>query len=139
MAIGLTDTVMLGRYDKTALAASVLGNTVYLFCWFIGLGPASAIAPMIAHVLGARPDDRTETAAIVRMGLWSVLLMSVPLVGASFCRRIKSCCSSDRSPISRRPPAGSQSRLRSDFPSRSRSKFSAISPSRSAGHSRPST
>ena len=80
MAIGLTDTVMLGRYDKTALAASVLGNTVYLFCWFIGLGPASAISPMIAHVLGARPDDRTETAAIVRMGLWSAMLMSIPLV-----------------------------------------------------------
>jgi MATE family multidrug resistance protein len=81
MAIGLTDTVMLGRYDKTALAASVLGNTVYLFCWFIGLGPASAVTPMIAQVLGARPDDRTETAAIVRMGLWSVVLMSIPLVG----------------------------------------------------------
>jgi MATE family multidrug resistance protein len=81
MAIGLTDTIMLGRYDKTALAASVLGNTVYLFCWIIGLGPVGAVSPMIAHILGARPGDRAETRAVVRMGLWSAAIVSLPLIG----------------------------------------------------------
>jgi MATE family multidrug resistance protein len=85
MAIGLTDTIMLGRYDRTALAASVLGNTVYLFCWIIGLGPVGAVSPMIAQVLGARPDDHAQTRAIVRMGLWSAAIVSVPLVGLLLC------------------------------------------------------
>src|SRR5205085_9807665 len=60
---------------------SVLGNTVYLFCWFIGQGPAAAVSPMIAQVLGARPNDRGTTRAIVRMGLWSVGFISLPLIG----------------------------------------------------------
>ena len=80
MAIGVTDTIMLGRYSKTALAAAVLGNTVFFFSWIIGQGPTAAVSPLIAHVLGARPNDRANVRAIVRMGFWSVGLMSLPLV-----------------------------------------------------------
>lgn len=87
MAIGLTDTIMLGRYGEAALAASVLGNTIYLFCWFIGLGPAAAMSPMIAHALGARPRDRADTRAIVRMGLWAAGLISLPLMAVLFYAR----------------------------------------------------
>jgi MATE family multidrug resistance protein len=85
--IGLTDTIMLGRYSETALAASVLGNTVYLFCWFIGLGPTSAISPMIAQIVGANPGDHDDTRAIVRMGLWSAGLISLPLTAVMFFTR----------------------------------------------------
>src|SRR5437867_571678 len=81
MAIGLTDTVMLGRYGSAALAASVLGNTVFLFCLFLGQGPTAAISPMIAQIQGARPRDRADTRATVRMGLWSAGLVSPPLIG----------------------------------------------------------
>ena len=81
MAIGVTDTLMLGRYSKTALAAAVLGNTVFFFSWIIGQGPTAAVSPLIAHVLGARPNDRANVRAITRMGFWSVGIMSLPLVG----------------------------------------------------------
>jgi MATE family multidrug resistance protein len=87
MAIGVTDTIMLGRYSQTALAAAVLGNTVFFFCWIIGQGPTAAVSPLIAHVLGARPNDRANVRAIVRMGFWSVALMSLPLVAFLLCTR----------------------------------------------------
>ncbi|MBV9330990.1 MAG: MATE family efflux transporter [Alphaproteobacteria bacterium] len=80
MAIGVTDTVMLGRFSKTALAAAVLGNTVFFFCWIIGQGPTAAVSPLIAHVLGARPNDRANVRAITRMGFWSVAIASLPLM-----------------------------------------------------------
>jgi len=80
MAINLTDTLMLGRYSQTALAASVLGGTVFFFAWIIGQGPTAAVSPLIAHVLGARPNDRAHVRAITRMGFWSVALVSLPLV-----------------------------------------------------------
>jgi MATE family multidrug resistance protein len=87
MAIGVTDTVMLGRYSNTALAAAVLGNTVFFFCWIIGQGPTAAVSPLIAHVLGARPNDRANVRAIVRMGFWSVALMSLPLLAFLLCTK----------------------------------------------------
>ncbi len=80
MAIMTTDIVMLGRLSATALAAATLGNTVFFFAWLIGFGPASAVAPMIAHAIGANPNDRAQTRHITRMGLWSVLILSVPLM-----------------------------------------------------------
>jgi MATE family multidrug resistance protein len=80
MAIGVTDTIMLGRYSKTALAAAVLGNTVFFFSWIIGQGPTAAVSPLIAHVLGAHPNDRANVRAITRMGFWSVAFVSLPLM-----------------------------------------------------------
>src|ERR1700722_20885442 len=80
MAILTTDVIMLGRLGKTALASAALGNTVFFFTWLIGCGPVAAVAPMIAHVLGARPNDRVGVRSVVRMGFWSVLLISVPLI-----------------------------------------------------------
>src|SRR5947209_19250447 len=58
MAIMTTDVVMLGRLGKTALASAALDNTVFFFTWLVGCGPVAAVAPMIAHILGANPNDR---------------------------------------------------------------------------------
>jgi MATE family multidrug resistance protein len=80
MAIMTTDTVMLGHLSTTALASAALGNTVFFFTWLIGCGPTAAVAPMIAHILGARPRDRAGVRAAARMGFWSVLILSIPLV-----------------------------------------------------------
>jgi MATE family multidrug resistance protein len=79
MAIMTTDLVMLGRVGKQAIAAAALGNTVFFFTWLVGMGPAAAVAPMIAHIMGARPWDRAGVRAVVRMGLWAVWLLWVPL------------------------------------------------------------
>lgn len=79
MAIMTTDVVMLGRLGKEALAGAALGNTVFFFTWLMGLGPTAAISPLIAHILGASPNNRAGVRAVARMGLWSVLLLSLPL------------------------------------------------------------
>src|ERR1700761_670938 len=79
MAIGTTDTLMLARFSNTALAGAVLGNTMFYFCWLLGSGPTSAVSPMIAHILGADPDDRDNVRVVARMGFWSVVMVGVPL------------------------------------------------------------
>src|ERR1700753_1224452 len=80
MAIMTTDVIMLGRLSKTALAAAALGNTVFFFPWLVGCGPVAAVAPMIAHIRGAHPNDRAGVRGVVRMGFWSVGLLSLPLI-----------------------------------------------------------
>jgi MATE family multidrug resistance protein len=84
MAIMTTDIVMLGRVGQVALASSALGITAFFFCWLVGAGPVSAVAPMVAHILGANPNDRINVRAVVRMGLWSVVIVTVPLMGLLF-------------------------------------------------------
>ncbi|HSZ75504.1 MAG TPA: MATE family efflux transporter, partial [Rhizomicrobium sp.] len=80
MAIMTTDVIMLGRLSKTALAASALGNTVFFFTWLVGCGPVAAVAPMIAHILGAHPNNRAGVRGVVRMGFWSVGMLCLPLI-----------------------------------------------------------
>ncbi len=77
MAIGTTDLILLGRYSRSALAAVAIGNTVYWFAWLLGGGPASAVSPMIAHILGERAGNRGGVRASLRMGLWAVGIISV--------------------------------------------------------------
>ncbi len=79
MVILTTDIIMLSRYSETALAGAGLGNTVFFLCWLIGTGPAAAVSPMVAHILGAHPKDRANVRGVVRMGLWSVLVLWLPL------------------------------------------------------------
>jgi MATE family multidrug resistance protein len=79
MAIGTTDTLMLARFSNAALAGAVLGNTMFYFCWLLGSGPTAAVSPMIAHILGADPDDRDNVRVVARMGFWSVVMVGVPL------------------------------------------------------------
>jgi MATE family multidrug resistance protein len=76
MAIGTTDLILLGRYSKSALAAVAIGNTVYWFAWLLGAGPASAVSPMIAHILGERAGNRGGVRASLRMGMWAVAIVS---------------------------------------------------------------
>lgn len=81
MAMPTTDVLMIGALGQAPLAAAALGNTLYVFAWLAGYGPASAVAPVVAHILGAHPSDRARVRAAVRMGLWSVLLIA-PLLCA---------------------------------------------------------
>jgi multidrug resistance protein, MATE family len=79
MIILTTDVVMLGRLSTEALAGAALGNTIYFFAWQLGMGPATAVSPMIAHIVGGRPNDRAGMRAVTRMALWAMLLMTLPL------------------------------------------------------------
>ena len=66
MAVLATDTLMLGHYSQSALAAAALGNTLYFFAWLVGCGPAAAVSPMISHLRGAARHD-AESGAVVAM------------------------------------------------------------------------
>jgi MATE family multidrug resistance protein len=85
MTILATDTVMLGHFSKEALAAAALGNTIYFLVWLLGSGMPFAVSPVIAHVQGrhslkAKPCDQREVRIAVRMGFWSVAMVSLPLL-----------------------------------------------------------
>jgi MATE family multidrug resistance protein len=81
MMILATDTAMLGHYSKAALAAGALGNAVYFLIWLLGSGLPMAVSPVIAHIQGAGDESARATRVAVRMGLWSVALFSLPLLG----------------------------------------------------------
>lgn len=80
MAILTTDVLLLGRFSREALASVTIGNAVYYFAWLIGNGPASAVSPMVAQILGANPKDRAHVRAAVRMSLWTAVLISIPMM-----------------------------------------------------------
>jgi MATE family multidrug resistance protein len=80
MAIGITDTIMLGRYSIAALDGAVLGNTMFFFCWLLGSGPTAAVSPMIAQILGADPNNRDDVRTVARMGFWAMAMVSLPLM-----------------------------------------------------------
>ena len=103
MIILATDTLMLGHFNKDALAAAALGNTIFFLAWLLGSGLPMALSPVIAHIQGehtaslkprdqgasarrsvkrfaVRPRDQREVRIAVRMGLWSVMLATPPLL-----------------------------------------------------------
>jgi multidrug resistance protein, MATE family len=80
MGLLTTDVVMLGRLSAHALASAAIGNTVYYFAWLLGLGPASAVAPMVSHILGDWAHNKAGVRSVVRMGLWTAMLGSLPLM-----------------------------------------------------------
>lgn len=67
-AIGMTDTVMIGWYDVTALAALTIGTTIFFVLFLVGSGFATAVSPMVASALAE--DDPRQVRRITRMGLW---------------------------------------------------------------------
>ena len=68
LAIGLTDTVMLGWYGIDALAAITLGGTFFFVLFLFGSGFAWAVMPLVATF--AAQDDQTGIRRVTRMGLW---------------------------------------------------------------------
>lgn len=73
-AIGLTDTVMLGRYSIEALAAGTLANSYFFVFFLFGAGFALAVMPMVATYVAS--GDETSVRRVTRMGLWLSLMFS---------------------------------------------------------------
>lgn len=74
------DIIMVGELGTNAIAATQIGSFLYFLAWLIGYGPVAAVSPIVAQILGAHPNDRARTRAAVRMGLWAVVIISVPLM-----------------------------------------------------------
>ena len=67
-AIGLTDVLMLGWYDLEALAAGVLGSSVFFVFLISGSGFAWAVMPLVAS--SAEAGDQVMARRVTRMGFW---------------------------------------------------------------------
>lgn len=67
-AIHMTDTIMLGRYDVTALAAATVATAVFFVTFIVGAGFGQAITPLVAAA--SERNDDTAVRRATRMGLW---------------------------------------------------------------------
>lgn len=68
MALHVTDTIMLGWYGVTDLAAGALGATLFFVVFTVGMGYAQAVMPMVATAAAA--GQHTEVRRVTRMGIW---------------------------------------------------------------------
>lgn len=78
-SIHMTDVVLMGWYDVTALAGMVLASSLYFIVFITGSGFAAAVMPLVAKA--AEEGDATEVRRVTRMGLWLTLgyaLLALP-------------------------------------------------------------
>jgi len=82
IAMGITDAVMLGWYDVSALAAETLGFSMYFVLFIVGSGFAFAVMPIVALAIGQ--GDEQQARRVTRMGLWASagygVLVMAPLI-----------------------------------------------------------
>jgi MATE family multidrug resistance protein len=80
VAIGLTDTVMMGWYGVAELAAVALGASYFHVILILGMGFGLAVMPMVAAAHAK--DDSTQVRRVTRMGLWIAILFSIVILPA---------------------------------------------------------
>ena len=68
MLLHVTDTVMLGWYGVTELAAVVIASSSFFVIFILGAGFAQAVMPMVASAIGR--GDEVQVRRDTRMGLW---------------------------------------------------------------------
>ena len=68
-AVTLSDAIMLGWYSVDALAAEVLGGTLWFVLFIVGSGFAFAVMPMVAAAY--EMGDETQVRRVTRMGIWA--------------------------------------------------------------------
>lgn len=75
MLLHVTDTVMMGWYGVTELAAVVLGSSSFFVIFILGAGFAQAVMPMVASAMGR--GDEVQVRRDTRMGLWLSIIFGV--------------------------------------------------------------
>lgn len=77
-AITLTDAIMLGWYSVDALAAEVLGGTMWFVFFIVGSGFAFAVMPMVAAAQAS--GQGAQVRRVTRMGIWASLIFGVAVL-----------------------------------------------------------
>ncbi len=75
MLLHVTDTILLGWYGVTELAALVVAGSAFFVIFILGSGFAQAIMPMVAGAMGS--GDDTQVRRDTRMGLWLSILFGL--------------------------------------------------------------
>src|SRR5215469_8021227 len=78
MAMGFTNTVIVGSLGSAALAAAGLGASLYFTVALVCSGILTAVAPLAGHAIGAGDDGRAGRVA--GAGLVLAALLAVPVV-----------------------------------------------------------
>jgi len=68
MALHVTDTVIIGWYGASELAAVGLGGSTFFIFFILGSGFGHAVTPLVASALGR--GDETQARRATRMGMW---------------------------------------------------------------------
>lgn len=77
--IYITDSIMLGWYSVTALAASTIAGTFFFLPFIVGSGFGQAITPLVAAA--AESGDDRQVRRAIRMGVWlSVIYGAVVMI-----------------------------------------------------------
>lgn len=74
MAMGVADTIMVGRLSAVALAAAALGNLYFMNVTFFGMGTLMALDPLVSQALGAR--EHAGVAHAMQRALVLLLVLS---------------------------------------------------------------
>lgn len=77
MAMGVVDSIMVGRLSAAALAGVAIGNIYFFACVIFGMGVLLALDPIVAQAVGAG-DAAAVTRALQRGVLLSIVL-TIPL------------------------------------------------------------
>src|SRR3984893_11331267 len=78
MAMGFTNTVMVGSLGSAALAAAGLGASLYFTIAMVCSGVLTAVAPLAAHAIGA--NDPRRAGRVAGKGLVLAALLGVPVI-----------------------------------------------------------
>jgi len=78
MAMGLTNTIMVGHLGATSLAAAGLGGVLYFMLLMLCQGVLTAVAPLAAHAIGA--DDHPTAGRVAGAGLIVAAALAAPVI-----------------------------------------------------------
>lgn len=87
-AITLTDTIMIGWYDVTALAGMILGATLFFVLFLVGSGFAWAAMPVVAEASESRDIGKVRQTVLcslwLSLGYAAAVMVAMLASGALF-------------------------------------------------------
>ena len=78
-AMTTTDIVFIGRLGADSLAAAALGTNLYFAFLIVGIGIASATAPLIASEVGRNRFSVRDVRRTFRQSMWTAIAVSIPM------------------------------------------------------------
>src|SRR4030081_403256 len=78
MAMGITNTIMVGELGAAPLAAAGLGGMLFYMMAMLCQGVLAAVAPLAAHAIGA--GDHPTAGRVAGAGLVVAAMLAVPVI-----------------------------------------------------------